>query len=298
LGNSPNSTIDNSVLCIYHDDMDGECSAAIVRRKFGDRAVFQSMDYGDAIPWDLIEKCDELIIVDFSFPRADMLRVVEETKVTWVDHHKTSLSELADLEGLPGLRSLGQAACVLTWRLLLEGQPIPPTVLFIADRDIWRHEHEESKPFGEGLFHEDTRPQNDDLWEPLLNGNEEKVSELIARGEIIYQARILRLRKMIKAKGYEIRFEGHPTLAINYRGSGDLGELIREMGYDIAYCYYESKLEHELRTFVSLYSEKIDVSEIARKFGGGGHPGAAGFSFVRTDTPYPPKAVVSPDGWD
>jgi len=32
-----------------------------------------------------------------------------------------------------------------------------------------------------------------------------------------------------------------------------------------------------LRYTVGLYSQKLDVSEIAKKYGGGGHPGAAGF---------------------
>jgi hypothetical protein len=87
-------------------------------------------------------------------------------------------------------------------------------------------------------------------------------------------------------------FEGHRTLAINDRGSGEMGALIRQLGYEIGYCYFEAEQNGELKTFVTLYSDRVDVSEIARKFGGGGHEGAAGFSLERTGSPFPPRVRV------
>jgi nanoRNase/pAp phosphatase (c-di-AMP/oligoRNAs hydrolase) len=41
---------------------------------------------------------------------------------------------------------------------------------------------------------------------------------------------------------------------------------------------------------VSLYSEKVDVEEIARQFGGGGHSGAAGF--VSPTFPWAPTSKL------
>lgn len=273
--------------------MDGRCSAAIARRKFGERVDVYPMDYGEKIPWKLIYEHDEVFIVDFSFSREDMIKVAGQTQLTWIDHHKTSIEDLSDLNDLPGKRSLDQAGCVLSWKNFYPNESIPQAVLYIGDRDIWRNEYAASKPFGEGLYHEDSRPTNDALWEPLLSDAEGAVDRLVDRGEIIYQARMVRLRRLAEGKGFAIRFEGYSTLAINYRGTGDLGELIRGMGYEIAYCYIETKLDRELRIFVTLYSEAVDVSEIARKFGGGGHPGAAGFSFVRPSAPFPEAATVT-----
>ena len=37
------------------------------------------------------------------------------------------------------------------------------------------------------------------------------------------------------------------------------------------------------------------ASQIAQKFGGGGHAGAAGFHFLRSDEPFHPSASVSYD---
>ena len=46
-------------------------------------------------------------------------------------------------------------------------------------------------------------------------------------------------------------------------------------------------------TYVTLYSDTVDVSQVAQKFGGGGHAGAAGFHFPRGDSPFPPDASVT-----
>jgi hypothetical protein len=67
------------------------------------------------------------------------------------------------------------------------------------------------------------------------------------------------------------------------------------IGYPLGYCYVDKVSEGQLMTFVTLYSDQIDVSKIAQKFGGGGHAGAAGFHFPRCDSPFPPGASVTFD---
>ena len=67
------------------------------------------------------------------------------------------------------------------------------------------------------------------------------------------------------------------------------------MGYDVGYCYVDKVSEGQLMTYVTLYSETVDVSQIAQKFGGGGHAGAAGFHFPRGGEPFHPRASVSYD---
>jgi nanoRNase/pAp phosphatase (c-di-AMP/oligoRNAs hydrolase) len=44
-----------------------------------------------------------------------------------------------------------------------------------------------------------------------------------------------------------------------------------------------------------MYSQTVDVAEIAQRFGGGGHAGAAGFHFKRSESPFPPEAKVDYD---
>jgi hypothetical protein len=196
------------------------------------------------------------------------------------------------MQDIPGLRSLNDAACVLTWRTFFPDQPVPKAVLYVGDRDTWRFAYDDTAAFSEGLHQEDTRPWNDALWKPLLDDDSDRVKKLIQLGTVLHQARVRRIQRQIKRYGFEVSFEGHNTLAINARGSGEMGALIRQQGYEIGYCYIDAVQNGELVTFVTLYSDRVDVSEIARKYGGGGHAGAAGFSFERTGGPFPPQAVV------
>ena len=104
------------------------------------------------------------------------------------------------------------------------------------------------------------------------------------------------MRSFVSRLGYRVNFEGHDTLVVNRRGDGDMGQHIRDLGYAIAYCYLEGPQNGRIITFVTLYSAQVDVAEIAAKFGGGGHRGAAGFTFERTTAPFPPGAQVSQAG--
>jgi nanoRNase/pAp phosphatase (c-di-AMP/oligoRNAs hydrolase) len=106
------------------------------------------------------------------------------------------------------------------------------------------------------------------------------------------EARLRNIQSATARYGFVVTFEGHRTLAVNLRGSGDLGEHIRNCGYEIAYCYIDNLVDGELFTFVSLYSKEVDVAKIAQRFGGGGHRGAAGFHFKRESAPFPAEADV------
>ncbi len=282
-----------TTLCIYHNDADGRASAAIVRRALGENIKLYEMNYGDSLPLEELLHAEHLIIVDFSLPREDIQQLSKYHKITWIDHHKSALDNLEDLaQDWPGTRSIDEAACVLTWQYYFPNQPIPKAIKLIGDRDIWRWAEKDTGAFNEGLYQLNSNPRNDALWGPLLNNESKIISELVEHGKILREARLRAIHGSTAHYGFPIIFEGHDTLAINMRGSGDLGEHIRNQGYKIGYCYIDN-LEHgEIFTYVTLYSESIDVAEIAQRFGGGGHAGAAGFHFKRMGHPFPPQAKV------
>ncbi|MDH3944066.1 MAG: hypothetical protein OEV06_08240, partial [Anaerolineae bacterium] len=277
-----------STVCLHHNDADGRACGAIVRRAFnGDVGLFE-MDYGDPIPWEAVQGSEKVIVADFSLSAEDMLRLAQDRQLIWIDHHKTSLNELHDIaQNWPGQRDVGEAACVLTWRYFFPDLPVPRAVVLIGDRDIWRWAEPETGAFGEGLFNQDTDPANDQLWRPLLDDETKAVEELVSKGGMLRDARLKSIERKIASYGHPVLFEGHRTLVVNDRGSGEMGAHIQEAGYEIGYCYLDNIQDGQLVTFVTLYSKHVDVSEIAKRFGGGGHPGAAGFSFPRRETPFP-----------
>ncbi len=279
-------------LCLHHNDADGRASAAIVRRYYGPETRCHEMNYGDPVPWEQVDQAQRVVVVDFSLPLEEMQRLAQGREFIWIDHHKSALEALgveAERRGWAGLRSTDEAACVLTWRYFFPHRPVPRAVVLIGDRDIWRWAEADTGPFTEGLYREpDPSPCNDALWGPLLDDDPEALQRLIARGRVLREARLQDLQRAVERRAFPVRFEGHRTLAINHPGSGDLGAIIRGLGYTIAYTYVDGLQQGRLMTFVTLYSDQIDVSEIARKFGGGGHPGAAGFHFPRGSAPFPP----------
>jgi uncharacterized protein len=278
-------------VCLYHNDPDGCCSAAIVRRRFGQDVLLIPIDYGFPVPWETLEAADRVFIVDFSLPLDEMLRIQQHAELIWIDHHKSSLSALENLEA-PGLRALDRAGCVLTWQTFYPDTPVPRPVIYIGERDIWSFHHEDTRPFCEGVYQQDIDPVNDELWIPLLNDDDELVSKFVANGRVLLEARLKDIRRKVDTYGFEVEFEGYRTLVVNLRGTGELGEYVRSLGYEVCYAYYQTKRNGELITGVTLYSDQVDVSKVAERFGGGGHEGASGFIFANRAFPFPPGSSV------
>jgi oligoribonuclease NrnB/cAMP/cGMP phosphodiesterase (DHH superfamily) len=284
-------------ICFHHNDTDGRASGAIVRYALGAAVTLIEVDYdGEPIPWDEVQKADRIIVVDFSFPIEDMERLADGRKMIWIDHHKSAITQLSEIaKKWDGLQSKNEAACVLTWNYFFPERPVPKAVVLIGDRDIWRWAEEETGDFTEGLYHRDNESENDNLWRPLLDNNMSLLENIINDGHQCRMIRLQEIKRMVDERGFGIYFENHHTLAINTPGDGDIGQYVRDCGYDIAYCYIDKMINGTLTTFVTIFSEMTDVSEIARKFGGGGHAGASGFSFRRSNTPFPSSANVV---WD
>ena len=281
-------------LCLYHDDPDGCCAAAIVRRMLGSAAILHPLEIGDAIPWEAVETSDQVVLLDYSLPVEDMRRLGAGRRMVWIDHHKTALAGLSEaMADVAGERSVEAAACVLAWRTFYPGHSLPLAVELVGDRDIWQMAHPETRAFCEGLYQEDFQPANDGLWQPLLDDDRTLLRRLVDRGQMLYAARLKSIADVVARCGFAASFDGHRTLAVNHPGNGDMGEYIRRAGYELAYCYVEVVRRGQLQTVVTLYSDQIDVSEIAHRYGGGGHRGAAGFQFLRAGHPFPESAGVS-----
>jgi oligoribonuclease NrnB/cAMP/cGMP phosphodiesterase (DHH superfamily) len=280
-----------NVLCLHHNDSDGRACGAIVRYALGSTVQLFEIDYGDRIPWELIQEAEQVIIVDFSLSYPEMEKIAGERELIWIDHHISAIQAMGGLvKSILGIRDISEAGCVLCWRYFFPDQLIPDAIVLIGDRDIWRQAEPDSPAFNEGLIHENTHPENDELWLPLLRNDPITLQRLINKGKILLEARLGTIRRQVQRYGYQVTFEGYRTLVINRAGDADLGHHMLSLGYEIAYCYTEGFQNGKLITFVTLYANQVDVSVIAKKFGGGGHRGAAGFSLPRSDPPFPDSA--------
>ena len=286
-----------NTICFHHNDPDGRASGAIVRYALNKDVLLIESDYDETpIPWEKVEQADRVIVVDFSFPKEDMLRLADECTFIWIDHHKSAMLDFAEVgRNWDGIRDISEAACVLTWKYFFPKKPVPYAVILIGDRDIWRWAEKDTGAFNESLYNQNHLVDNDDLWVPLFENNQGTLDRMIKEGAWLREISLKRVDSLMGARSFEVRFERCKTLVVNGSSSGDIGEYGRSRGYDIVYCYVDEMQPNGLATKVTLYSNKVDVSVIAKKFGGGGHAGAAGFSFPRGATPFPPDSEVHLD---
>lgn len=279
------------MICLHHNDADGYCAGAIVRYCSGDELALYEVDYVSPIPWDKINAARTVIMVDFSLPRAEMQKIYRDKgkNFIWIDHHISAIEEMSDLSEITGLRAVDRAACVLTWEYFFPDYEIPAAVYFIGDRDTWQFNYPQTRAFNEGLMlSDDLSPYNDYLWPRLFNNDESLIQEFIDKGEILLEATSKQIARQVAGRGFETTFGGYRTLAINLPSNGDIGHHICSLGYDLAYVYSDIRRNNRISTSVTLYSDTVDVSVLAKAFGGGGHRGAAGFSFIRAgNSPFP-----------
>ena len=121
----------------------------------------------------------------------------------------------------------------------------------------------------------------DNVWKDILQENEDNVDKLeniILRGTIIKQYMDQQNKENAEQKAYVIMFEDKRALTINDSGKGSLSldSVYNEDEHDLMLTY---SITGDGKINVGLYTQKPDVrvGNIAKKYGGGGHPGAAGF---------------------
>lgn len=272
------------MLVLFHEDLDGNSAASVVYSTNRNCKLVE-MDYSKSVPFNLIKKNEEVVIVDFSLQKPEDWETLRKITpyATWIDHHESAIKNSPDwTKELPGLRDTKACGAMLTWRYYY---PIadPPEALVLIDLwDRWAHnENPKVLNFAAGMEAENMYPNNEKLWGSLLptwnlysNIDAPLIKQIQDNGEIIRKYEIQKNMKRVGKLAYEVEFEGHNCIAINVALTGRKVFESLDKKYDIYICHYYDSRQHT----VSLYSGKLKkVNDIAEKYGGGGHPGASGF---------------------
>ncbi len=268
-------------LVIYHAGCwDGFCAAWIARKALGDCEFYPGY-YGQSPP-DVTGRV--VYLLDFSYPRDVMERLVTVARRTVVlDHHKTALDALDGLHqpetGIDVIFDMDKSGGRLTWLwFTMEGyalwtpdQPRAPWLVdYTEDRDLWRHALEGTEEINAALR---SYPLDFDLWDQFEQKD--------PRSTFYYEgAAIRRAEKQIVdthvRNAREVIVAGHRVKAVNATVlfSEIAGELAK--GQPFGACYFDrqdGKRQWSLRSD----DNGLDVSAIAKSYGGGGHVRASGF---------------------
>lgn len=270
---------------IYHKNCTDGLAALAVVKSFADAKGIEFLSfpavYGDAPPTNL---SGEVYIVDFSYKREVILELLANpliTKLVVLDHHKSAQKELAGLEC--AIFDMNKCGAVLTWEYLYPNVEVPHFLRLVQDRDIWLWQESQSREFHAGL--RSMAPNVDQFVSWMTDSNKFKIIfiGLTATGSGILGYQEEYIRYLLAKDKVLVSIAGHivpyinTTILISEVGN----TLANDWPFVVMWQEVDGNRLHSLRSIKG----KVDVSEVAKMFGGGGHQSAAGYCIPVSKVP-------------
>lgn len=295
------------ILCIFHANcLDGFASRFVVETYYKDEAdttiAVTAATHGQDPPYTEAAGKD-VVIVDFSYPKEQILKLAEVAKsVLVLDYHLTSEAELAGFiplsrhttvdianQGTPMgayphnirvLFNMDRSGVGIAWGYYFPDEFMPRMFQHVQDRDLWIFGLKLSKEVCAALH---LYPRDYDTWTMLLKAG---CDDLIREGTVLVKSFDQNVKTLIRTGKFYINVCGYevPILNVPPMYASEAGHIMSERE-PFAICYWcvGSVYQYSLRSSEH-NPDHVNVSEIATRFGGGGHRHAAGF---RVDT-FPP----------
>ena len=254
---------------IYHADCsDGFGAAYSAWKLLGERAQYHAAKYGEPAP-DVAGK--NVVILDFSYDNATTKKLIKSANsLIVIDHHKSAMIELHDVSCTHF--DMNHSGAMLAWKFFHPGKDAPRMIKFIEDRDLWKWEIPYSKEFSAAFDMVPFTFEDFDLFldDSAVDNAQMRGSYILAYSKTVISkiAKLAILRKMGDKE----------VLAVNSpHWMSEIGSVLStKCDFAVIWCY-----DHDTRQVkVSLraHHDDADVSEVAKRFGGGGHRKAAGFA--------------------
>ncbi|MDE2020687.1 MAG: phosphohydrolase, partial [Patescibacteria group bacterium] len=177
----------------------------------------------------------------------------------------------------PGVKvifDMDRSGAGLAWDHMMPGVPRPRLIDHIEDRDLWRFALPKTREIQAAVF---SYPYDFKVWDELMAM---PTPELAIEGIAIERKHHKDIAELVGVTKRRMNIGGYnvPVANLPYTLTSDAGNLMAE-GEPFAACYWDTPSG---RVF-SLRSkpEGLDVSEIAKSYGGGGHKNASGFQRPR-----------------
>lgn len=288
------------IVCCYHNaDLDGICSAEIVRYYFLNYAKnsstvkFIGLNHGDNIPYETLKN---KIIICCDFMPENFKTIIKDSYHTiWIDHHISAINDMKDFnaDNFENITNIDYAACLGVWKYFISEKDIPEAVQLLSKFDahtFTKAEEEDCINFQYGMkaLGEDSELDGD-IWRDLFNNayskNAKVIHNILDQGEIVNR---------FMTEHYDIAV-GNRTARTTILKIPELNKTFKVLflnmpyGFSDAFKSFYNKKEHDILmsgylnsnnkwaySFYCPADKNIDVSMIAKTFGGGGHKGAAG----------------------
>lgn len=265
-------------IVIYHGNCADGFAAAWVFKNYGNKEYEFFPGVYQQSPPDCTAR--DVYLVDFSYKRA----VVEEilkvaARVVLIDHHKTAIEDLAPLiesKKIEALVDVEHSGAMLAW-IWFHGNfaPAPFLLRHIEDRDLWRFALPATREIQAAVF---SYPYDFDIWTQLADSFDEfGGTNLAVEGAAIERKHHKDIAELLGVTQRRMMIGGEnvPVANLPYTLVSDAAHKMAQ-GEKFAACYWDTP---KGRVFgLRSTEEGMDVSEIAKLYGGGGHKHAAGFT--------------------
>ena len=267
---------------VYHYPCsDGAGAALSAWTALGDCAVYVPLCY--EAPFDEEKLRDKnVILIDCSFKPEQLQRVRAITrKLVILDHHDSAMKSLGHEPGC--FFEMANSGAVLGWHYFYGADVKPPKFIqLIEDRDLWRwQQREESEPLFYGMI--DRYPELDfKNYEKYLD--DQQLNGLIAHGKSLIAANnrwCAETAQNAELKTFKLpNSERTYSIMCQELESDKLVSELAEYLYtrhkvDFVMFWYPLSANKYKLSFRS-NSPDINLGEIAKTLGGGGHRAAAG----------------------
>lgn len=288
----------NNVVLFHGNCQDSFMCAVLARLAFKQNCVFKACSYDEAFDEAFDESTLPLYsmahvyILDFSYPVNVLLKISGyASSLTVLDHHKTfaetikrnpdvafTYRPIANTEFVYEPNSCG--ARMTSDFLCSSGYDLSecPQMLinYVEDRDLWKwqlpYSHEINEYFS-------TVPRTFALWKTLMRQFQDQRDVMVTVGtNLLCQTELHVTRLASAAFPYELC--GHKVWVCNTQSfQSEVGHKICELFPDAKFAamYYDKDATTRMWSLRGRATDDFDCSEVAKKFGGGGHKKACGF---------------------
>ena len=283
LTKNKNMKFAKNIIVFYHENcLDGFTSCYIAWKNFKNKAEYIPLSHTekDISPLtkkdikvkDLKDK--EVYFIDFCLKTKEEMKEIENIskKLIVLDHHQSAKDIICSVKDyLYGEK--GESGAYLAQKYFFPKNKIPNLVKYVAIGDTYtfKNEKEERKI----LSYISTIDFDFKSFTKLEKDLEEKnkLNEIKKKGEVLNNQKE-KFTNEISKNAKLVKFDKYKVYAVNANEKSLIGHKLAEKTdlFGIVFSFQDGNLSCSLRGV-----GKVDLSELAKKYGGGGHFNAASF---------------------
>ena len=199
-------------------------------------------------------------------------------KVVVLDHHKTArenLENLLEWGVIDGEFDMKRSGAIMAWKYFHPSKPVPELLKYVQDRDLWLFDLPHSEEINMAIK---SYQKDFSVWESLIT--QVSIQILINEGKALLRY-FNRQVDLLVDSSWVIDIGRYKVPCVNApkEFASKAGHILAESAaFAVVFYEDEDSVVYSLRSIEG----GVDVSEIAKANGGGGHKHAAGYRISKT----------------